>query len=53
MNNNSEKLNHLYKERLKLLNDIKTLNTMLSNSKMRLAELTDDIAALETCDSVG
>jgi hypothetical protein len=36
-----------------LLNDIKTLNTMLSDTKMELAKVTSELSVLETVDDVG
>jgi hypothetical protein len=47
------RLNYLYKKRLQLLNDIKTLNTMLSDTKMELAKVTSELSVLETVDDVG
>jgi hypothetical protein len=45
-----EKLNSLYKERLQLLKDMKTLNSMLSDTKIRLAQVTNKISLLESVD---
>ena len=50
---NTLKLNKLYKERVNLLNDIKTLNNMLSETKLKLAKVTNEISILETVDDVG
>lgn len=50
---NTIKLNKLYKERVSLLNDIKTLNNMLSETKLKLVKVTNEISILETVDDVG
>lgn len=44
------KLNSLYKKRLQLLKDMKTLNSMLSETKIELAKVTSEISLLEFAD---